>query len=221
MKKYITLILSLGLIVNAYSQREEKSDPAATKILDKLKKKYDSFASMEADFTLEMRLSGQDTETQNGKIIQSGEKYYLSLDDQEIYNNGTNVWVHLKSNKEVQLTEADFDEEGEIMSPKDMLRVSESNEYIYAITDERTVSGDKVTDIEFKPLDRDSEYIKMRISISKKDNMMKKIAIFARDGSRYTVNLENIESNKTYDDKIFAFDKAAWPDVHVEDLRID
>lgn len=221
MKKYITLLLSIGLIATSFAQVGEASDPAATRILNKLKKKYDSFSSMEADFTLEMKLSGQETETQKGKIIQSGEMYFLSLDDQEIYNNGTNVWIHLISNKEVQLSEANFDEEGEIMSPNDMLRVYESDEYIYAITDERTEKDAKMTDIEFKPLDRDSEYIKMRISINKKANMMEKIAIFARDGSRYTVNLENIESNKTYDDKIFAFDKAAYPGVYVEDLRID
>ena len=221
MKKYLTLLLSIGLIISSYAQVGETSDPEATKILDKLKKKYDSFTSMEADFTLEMQLSGQDTETQKGKIIQSGEMYFLSLADQEIYNNGTYVWIHLKSNKEVQLSEADFDEEGEILSPKDMLRIYESNEYIYAITDVKTENGEKLTKIEFKPLDRDSEYIKMRISINRKDNMMKKIAIFARDGSRYTVNLDNIKSNNTYDEKIFAFDKAAYPGVHVEDLRID
>ncbi len=207
--------------MSTYAQVNEKSDPEATKILDKLKKKYDSFLSMEAEFTLELKLSGQDTEIQNGKIIQSGDMYYLNLDDQEIYNNGTHIWVHLKSNKEVQLSDADFEDEGQIMSPKDILRIYESNEYIYAITDVRTEKGTKLTDIEFKPLDRDSEYIKMRISISKKDNMMKNITIFARDGSRYTLNLGDIASNKTYDDKIFAFDKAAYPKVHVEDLRLD
>ena len=221
MKKYLTLLFSIGLIMSTYAQNGETSDPLATKILDKLKKKYDSFSTMEADFTLEMKLSGQDIEIQNGKIIQDGEMYLLSLSDQEIYNNGKHVWVHLKSNKEVQLSNADFDEESEIMSPKDMLRVYESNEYIYDITDVKTVKGEKLTEIEFKPLDRDSEYIKMRISINRKDNMMKKIAIFARDGSRYTVSLDNIESNKTYDEKIFAFDKAAHPGVYVEDLRID
>ncbi len=221
MKIYITLLFSMCLMMSTYAQVGETSDPEATKILDKLKKKYDSFSSMEADFTLEMKLSGQETEIQNGQIIQAGEMYFLSLDDQEIYNNNKNVWVHLKSNKEVQLTDADFEEEGEIMSPKDMLRIYESNEYIYAITDVKTENGVKLTEIEFKPLDRDSEYIKMRISINRKDNMMKKIAIFARDGSRYTVSLDNIESNKKYDEKIFAFDKAAHPGVHVEDLRID
>ena len=221
MKKYITLLFSIGLIMSSYAQIGEASDPLATKVLDKLKRKYDSFTSLEADFTLEMKLSGQDTETQNGKIIQDGEMYLLSLADQVIYNNGTYVWIHLKSNKEVQLSDADFEEESEIMSPKDMLRIYESNEYIYAITDVRTENGKKLTEIEFKPLDRDSEYIKMRISINRKDNIMKKIAIFVRDGSKYTVSLENIESNKTYDEKIFAFDKAAHPGVHVEDLRID
>ena len=73
MKKYITLLFSIGLIMSSYAQIGEASDPLATKVLDKLKKKYDSFISMEADFTLEMKLSGQDTETQNGKIVQDGE----------------------------------------------------------------------------------------------------------------------------------------------------
>lgn len=221
MTKYIILLLSFTFITSSYAQVGESSDPEATKVLEKLKKKYDSFTSMEADFSLEMKLSGQETETQKGKIIQAGEMYFLSLADQEIYNNSKYVWVYLKSNNEVQLSEADFEEDSGIMSPKDMLRIYESNEYIYAITDVKSENDEKLTEIEFKPLDRDSEYIKMRISINRKDNMMKKIAIFARDGSRYTVSLKNIESNKTYDEKIFAFDKAMHPGVHIEDLRID
>lgn len=221
MKLYITLFLSFTFIMGSYAQVGETSDPEATRVLDLLKKKYDNFTSMEADFVLDMKLSGQNNETQKGKIIQDGEMYFLSLADQEIYNNGKHVWIYLKSNNEVQLSDADFENDSEIMSPKDMLRIYESNEYIYAITDVKTENGEKLTEIEFKPLDRDSEYIKMRISINRKDNIMKKIAIFARDGSRYTVSLTNIESNKTYDEKTFAFDKAAHPGVHVEDLRID
>lgn len=218
---YITILFALLMFTTSQAQIGESNDPAATKILDKLKKKYDSFTSMEADFDLMMKLSGQEEELQKGKIIQSGDMYKLQLADQAIYNNGEYVWVHMISNKEVQLSEADFDEGSELISPKDMLRVYESNEYIYAITDERKESGDKLVDVEFKPLDRDSEYIKMRLTVNTTDNIMKKITIFARDGSRYSVTLNSLESNKKYDNKIFAFDKAAHPGVHVEDLRID
>lgn len=215
------IFLLLLFAVSASAQVSEASDPAAIRILDKLKSRYDSFQSIEAKFQLEMNLPGQSIETQSGRIIQAGDKYFLDLDDQAIYNDGINVWVHLKSNKEVQLTEADFEEDSEIMSPKDMLQVYESNEYICAITDERKERGHKIVDIEFKPVDRDSEYIKMRTTVDVTDNMMKKIAIFARDGSRYTVTLSDLQYNNKYDDKIFAFDKAMHPGVHVEDLRID
>jgi len=217
MKRYINIALMLLIASSTFAQVGETNDPAATKILDKLKERYDSFKTMEADFTLEMNLTGQDSEEQNGKIIQSGDKFFLKLDEQAIYNNGVDVWVHLIANKEVQLSEADYDEDSELMSPKDMLRVYESNEYLYAITEEKK----ELVDIEFKPLDRDSDYIKMRLTIDKNKNMMKKIAIFARDGSKYSVTLHSLTSNKEYDDKIFAFDKAAHPGVHVEDLRID
>lgn len=221
MTKYILYLFLMVFSISLSAQVGESNDPAATKILEKLKRKYDSYKTMEAYFTLEMKLSGQENEIQQGQIIQSGDKYFLKLADQAIYNDGTHVWVHLISNKEVQLSNVDFEEESALMSPKDMLRVYESNEYIYAITDERTEGGNSITDIEFKPLDRDSEYTKMRLTVDETDNMMKKITIFARDGSKYSVALNSIQSNKAYDEKIFAFDKAAHPGVHIEDLRID
>lgn len=196
-------------------------DAEATRLLDKLKAKYDAFKTMEATFTLELDLPEREAELQEGKIIQSGEKYYLSVADQAIYNNGEYMWVHLISNKEVQLTEADMSEEEQIMSPKDMVKIYESNEYDYAITQSNKKGGKTMVDIEFKPLDRDSEYTKMRMTINKTDNMMKKMIIFAKDGSRYALTLNSLDANKSYDDKIFAFDKAAHPGVHVEDLRID
>lgn len=217
MKKIALLLtMTLGLMATIQAQ-----DAEATRLLDQLKTKFDSFKSMEAGFTLELDLPEREAEIQEGKIIQAGDKYYLDLADQAVYNDGTNLWVHLKSNKEVQLSEAEFDEGDQMMSPKEMVKLYESQEYDYAITNSQKVAGKTMVDIEFKPLDRDSEYTKMRMTVNKTDNMMKKMIIFARDGSRYSVTLGDLVANKSYDDKIFAFDKAAHPGVHVEDLRID
>ena len=40
------------------------------------------------------------------------------------------------------------------MSPAEMLRLYESGQYAYAITGNATENGTKVTQIEFKPLDK-------------------------------------------------------------------
>ena len=217
MKKIKYTLIMLVLIIASI----QAQDVDATAVLDQLKAKFDDFKSMEANFKLEVDLPEREPEIQDGHIKQSGDKYYLSLADQEVYSNGEYIWVYLKSNNEVQLSEAEFDEGDQFMTPTQMVKLYESQEYDYAIVNSTKVESKELVDIEFKPLDRDSEYTKMRMTVNKTDNMMKKMIIFARDGSRYSVTIDHLEADQPYDDKIFAFDKALHPDVHIEDLRID
>ena len=218
-------ILLFGLFISlSYGQTMETAadnDPAAKKILDKLKIEYDSYNSMEVDFELVLELPQQETEIQNGLVIQQGEKYKLELDDREIYSNGEYVWLHIKKNNEVQLNDADMDDEDNMMSPKDMLQLYESGKFVYIITAEPVLEGRKVTQIEFKPLDRDSEFSKMTLFVDKKTEKMSQMKVFSKDGGRYTLKINDITANKKYSPDIFTFDVSKFPGIHVEDLRID
>lgn len=224
MKNIFTFILIGFLAVSASGQAmtsAEESDPAAKKILDKLKKEYDTYKSMEIDFNLVLELPGQEAETQKGIVIQQGEKYKLELDDRAIYSNGEYVWVHVKKNNEVQINDADMGDEENMLSPKDMLNLYESGEFVYAITAEPLIDGKKVTQIEFKPLDRDSEFSKMVLYVSKKSGKMAQMKVFSKDGGRYTLKINDIVSNRQYGQEVFKFDESKFPGIHIEDLRID
>ena len=222
--KYLYIIaLSMFTSTVSFAQWDGQSiDKDAKKILDKLKAQYDTYQSMEVDFTLVFTLPEEDDEVQKGKVGQKGEKYFLQTEDREIYSDGTAIWLYLKSNNEVQLNDADMDEdEGDMLSPKDMMRIYESDDFVYAITDTKKENGVSYTHIEFKPSDRDSEYSKMRLIVDTKANKMKSLKVFSKDGSRYTLTIDKLKPNVSFADADFVFDPNDYPGIHVEDLRID
>jgi len=215
--KKIALLLCMMLSVQGFAQNQ---DEPATAILDELKATFDGFSSVEMEFTLEIEIPEQGMETQKGSIIQSGKKYKIDLDDQSIYCNGEIVWVHLKSNKEVQINDFDEDMGGEMMSPKDLLNVYESGEYEYALMNEERQDGVKVQQIEFKPTDKDSEYSKMRLSVLKGKKRIQQVKVFGKDGTRFTMKVHKTLPNKEYSISTFEFDKSKFPEVYIEDLRL-
>lgn len=201
----------------------ETSDPAAKAILEKLRKKYEGYKTVEADFKLTIEIPEEDAEIQTGNLAQEGEKYRLKLDNQAIYSDGQTLWLYLKSNNEVQINNVDdFEEEDEdFLSPKDLLRIYEKEDFIYGLTNEGYENGAAIQQIEFKPIDKDSEYAKMRLTIDKRKNQIMRIKAFAVDGARYTMDVTKFKPNLTYKNADFIFNPKDFPGVHVEDLRID
>jgi len=218
---FVLQILFVGIIFgqNTFTSKRD-SDPKAKVILDKLKKQYDSYKSMEVKFEMEMELPNQPKELQKGTIIQDGIKYQVKMKDQEIYADGKTIWIYLKKNKEVQITDMD-DTSSDFLSPKQMMSLYNKGDFAYSIIEERNVNGQQFADIEFKPLTKKTDYTKMRLTVDKKTNKMISLRVFSRDGSRYTLKVSDIIANKKYESGIFTFNPKAAPGVHIEDLRID
>ena len=226
MKAVFTLLVTILTMSGAYAQggqmlSAEDSDPKATVILDDIRKEFESFQSMEADFHLTIELPEQGEEVQKGKIIQQGDNYVVDLEQQAIYSNGEAIWLHVKKNNEVQINDADTGEDSDMLSPKDMMRIYESGDYVYFISDTPTVEGRKMNQIDFKPLDSDSEYFKIVLLADKSTNKMAQMHIFSKDGSKFKLKIDNIVANKAYEPAVFTFDQSKYPGIYIEDLRID
>ena len=221
--RFLIILLFSVLMDNVYGQPKslvEKSDPQAKVILDKLKKNFEKNKSSEIEFDLIIDLVGQKTEKQKGKIIQSGKKFFASTGDQEIYCDGKTVWVYLKDANEVQINNYDPKTGGEFMSPQQIINMYETGQFIYAITGEETIGNKKITNIEFKPRSKNSEYSKIRIGIDKTDNP-NYIKVFSKNSSTFTLVFKEVIYNKTYQNDSFAFSAKKYPGVHIEDLRVD
>ncbi len=199
----------------------ETSDPEAKKILDKARKKYEAYKTVEATFSLTIELPGQPKEIQKGVIGQDGQKFRLDMDQQTIMSDGKTTWVFLKKNNEVQINDFDpNDTENGFFTPKDLLKRYEKGDFLYAVTDKVTENNTIYTQIEFKPKDRNSEYAKLRLSLDEKTNTIQSIKAFNKDGSRFIFQITKLTPNKTFAAGHFQFDKNKYPGVKVEDLRM-
>lgn len=200
----------------------EKNDPAAKKMLDKVRKQYDGYKTFEAAFALVIEVPGETKTTQKGTVGQQGDRFRLEMADQTIVSDAKTTWVYLKKNNEVQITDAESSEGGDngFMTPKDLLKRYEKGDFLYAITEKTTEKGKAVAHIEFKPKDKKSEYSKLRVSIDEKGNSIVAIRAFAKDGSRYAFNIEKFTPNKAFAADYFTFDAKKYQGVKVEDLRM-
>lgn len=213
MKSYLLITLSFLAIGNISGQ-----DPEAGSILKKLSEKYQKMKSVELTFTMDIKYPNESPVRSHCRMVQKSNKYFFIGNDQEVYCDGKSVWLYLKTRNEVQINNYEGqDDEQLIMTPLDLVKQYDSNRFSYALS----AQNGEIVHIEFKPNDRNSDYSKFRIQVHTKNNEIKQVEAFSKDGSSVVINLKSPVSNKTYTDKEFVFNPSKYPGVHVEDLRID
>jgi len=226
MKKLFLFGLLSVLSISIFAQTQQDfnspadSDPKAKALLDKVRKKYENYNSIEAAFTLEIEFPEQPKEMQNGKVARQGNKYRVELPSYEAICNGEAVWLVMNGNKEVQINNMPEPDETEaIISPESLFDFYNNGKFVYLLVNEYGNNGKVFTEIEFKPLDRNSDYTKIRMTVNKSTTEVVDVKTFGRDGSRFTLKINQLTPNKSFAANYFAFNKANYPGYHVEDLR--
>ena len=219
---FILLFSSLTTIVAQTTTKAESSDPKAKVILDKLKKQYESYQSLDATFSLTIESSGSKISEKNtGKISQQGDKYRLETDRELIICDGKTVWLYLKDKNQVQISDADPKDKNAIISPKQIMKMYDNKDFIYSLAGEGTEATKTCSFIEFKPVKKNSDYTKLRMAVDKSSQVVS-IKAFSRDASRYTMQINSLKPNPPrYATNYFGFDKNDHKGVKIEDLRID
>ena len=198
------------------------SDPAAKQLLEAIRKKYDGYRTLTADFRLELAFPGQPTEMQQGSMSRQGDLVRFKLGNQEGIINDEAAYFILHSSKEVQIN--DLPEPGEttgMLTPQTLFSFYEGDQYVLALQGtERGVNGTTLQVVEMKPLDRDaSDFTKLRLLVSQQGREIVSVKAFSRDGSTYTFYLDSTQGNAPLAADAFTFQQADFPGYHVEDLR--
>lgn len=225
MVKYIALagFLILGRLAftqtNTFSKTAD-SDPAAKALLDKVRKKYEGYSSLEVQFALEIELPNKPKETQTGSFAQQAKKYRLKMPEQSVICNGEALWLILDRNKEVQINPMPEEAEDDaIFTPQALFKIYDRGDYAYIMTADGKARGKTVKQIEFKPLKRTDDYSKLRLSIDKTTNEIVEMLALGKDGSRFVFAVTQATANKVFAPDYFSFDVKQFPGYHVEDLR--
>jgi outer membrane lipoprotein carrier protein len=213
MKKLLLAAILIFLGTSTYAQY----DPKALEILEAMSKKYKAIPTFEANLTSSLT---NETEGVNdefkGKITVKGEKFKLSLDEQEIYNNGTTVWTYLPSAKEVNID--NYDPGSDDINPTKIFDMYKKG-FKYLYLGDKTENGVVLEEIDLVPEKKDAQYFKIKMFIVKKDKTILNWTMFDRSGNKYKYAITKFTPNVKVDDAFFNFDVKKYPGIEVIDLR--
>ena len=221
--------LSIGVFFNknnASAQptavKTEVSDPKAKALLDKVKKQYEGYSTLETKYKLEVKAAEQPKpDVQSGKMTQQGERYRVDIDKDFIIGDGKIIWR--KAGNIVQIMNTDGKSKSEFLSPKELIKIYEKKEYVSGITGERAEGwSPKATIITLKPVNnRRGDYTKIEIAIDQKTSKIVSATAIDKFQTRMKVSMDAPITNQKLDASKFIFDKSKYPGIKVEDLRTD
>jgi len=199
-----------------YSTNKE-SDPKARAILKTVSNKMKLDQGVVIEFNLVTQAAESSPVTQKGKAQIKADKFYLELADRLMVSDGRTLWVYLKKRNEIQIQEASTVTEDAI-SPYRLIKIHESPEFVYIWTGEAKNNGSLTDIIEFKPLDTNAEYFKIKAEVDRAKSVYKKITLYFKSGDQYHLQLTS-QSNNNLPLSLFTLDPKTFPGAHIEDLR--
>ncbi len=218
--KVLLIFVGLLSLVNANAQTE-KNDPAATAILTKVKTKYNAFKTLQMDFVMTTEVPEQKSKIEAGTMAQAGKKYRVSLPQVVTFSDGSVTWTYIKKNNEIQINDAKSGGAMASIAPKQLLKIYESKDFIHALTGQGKHDGILCHEIEFKPVNRRTDFFKIRIVVEKGSNNIKSVKAFYKDGVRIILDMKKQITNTAIPAAQFTYKASEFPGVPVEDLRLD
>ncbi len=209
MKHIVLFAVAVMINFNVFGQY----DPEALDILNAMSAKYKSMEAFSAEFTQEMiNESVGLSEKLKGEIIVKDNMYYLKIADQEVFNNGEDMWNYNKDIKEVTITPYDPNEQ-EISLNNIFDIYQEGFKYVLMGF---TEDGARIIDLD--PESRDKSYYKIRMIINSQDELQK-FTVFERKGNQYVYTIEKFERLNNVPNSRFTFNLSKNPNVEVIDFR--
>lgn len=200
MKKGL-LLFCLSLSVFAQSNK-------AISLIDGMQKKYKAMGSFSANFTYQT----EGAAALSGSITVKGTKFRLKTAGQEIFNNGKEVATYIKEINEVNISS--FDPSEEDLNPA---KIYTFDKKAYKVT-LKGESGGFAT-VELAPMAKSAQVKNITLKINSKDLSVNEWTIINKSGKKQFFKVAKLNPKANADDKLFNFDKKAFPGVEVNDLR--
>lgn len=215
-------ILTGGLIclffssLTAFAQPKGmgNNDPEAKKILDAVSAKFKTFKSVQSKFAIKIENSSSKLlENKAGNVYMKGIQYRISLPNQEIFCDGSNVWTLDRAAKEVTISK--LDPSNNTITPQKLFTNFYDKDFLYKLNDGKK----SIQEIELTPIDKSKPFFKLIVYVNKAAQTISSIKIFEKAGNRFTYTVGAMNSNVPVADAMFVFDIKKFPGIEVIDLR--
>ncbi len=213
MKKAV-FIISFSLLASSVSAQY---DPKALEILEAMANRYKLVPAFEATFSYKLTNEAEKiNEEFKGKMTVKGDKYKLTLPEQEVVNNGTTVWTYLPDAKEVNID--NYDPNSDDLNPSKFYEIYKKG-YKYIYLEDKIEGGMMCEVVDLVSEKKDAQYFKVKMNIVKKDKSVQSWIMFDKSGNRYKYLITKFNPAVKVDDVFFTFDVKKYPGIEVIDLR--
>lgn len=207
-KKTVLLTAIIAVSINLTGQTS--SDPKS--IMDRVSKKLKSYTSIQADFSFSLfNPEEKINDSQEGSLLLSGEKYRLKMSGITAISDGKTLWTVNEELKEANILDPG---DNDLFNPKSIFTLYEKNFEYQSVTS----SGDKAV-IDLIPLQKDENYSRIRMEISKSKDQIDQVTYYSNDGNLYIIKIKKLVTNIPVQDSRFTFDVKDYPDVKLFDMR--
>ena len=207
---FLTLLAAFAIFLAIPASAQV--DKAAA-ILDAMSTKYKDMKAYKATFTYRSE-GGRDL---TGEATVKGDKFYLKMAGQEIFNDGKTMATYVKETNEVNLQDYDPTELGDL-NPTQIFTAYKKN-YKSKFLKESKEGGQTYETIELAPTSSYAKISKVQLKVNKQDKSIKSWRILMSNGQQVTYTIKNFQPNVTVADNYFAFNAKQYPGVEVVDLR--
>lgn len=205
-------ICLLGMFFPAAAQQTD-----GKKILDSMSDAFQKAGGIQAEFTIQVYSKGQMDGVSVGTIRLKGEKFRLDADGVKTWFDGKTQWSYIASNDEVNVSEP-TQQELQSINPYMLLGIYKSGYHI-SLGKATTYVGKPVFEVILNALDMTKELQQVTLYITKDKYQPLGINVTQLGGINVTIGVKSYKTGQAYDDKLFVFDKKAYPSSEVIDLR--
>ncbi|KAA3613678.1 MAG: outer membrane lipoprotein carrier protein LolA [Calditrichaeota bacterium] len=212
--KYTWKLLLIILIATCATQVE--AGEKVQDIVKKLKKRYEKFASLQADFTQTTvwALAGDEQSVRGKFLVMGNDKYRVETEAQTIVTNGKDVWTF--SHEKNQVVINSLSGAGQNKTPRDML-IHYTKEFDARLDGEHLFNKTKCYKVIFTPRDEEAFVVRTSVLIDKKTNLALRIEQEDINENITRYELENYKIDLPLKKTIFQFKIPA--DAEVVDMR--
>jgi outer membrane lipoprotein carrier protein len=194
---------------------QAQNDPQAIKILDSFSSRASKAPSVSMSFSMiTTDLTENKSDTVNGSIILSGDKYKLILGDNIVWFNGATNWNYLDAEKEVTITKPDKKDHSFQNRPSEIFSMYKSG-YKSRLIEEKPGS----CLIDLYPEDIRSELVRVRLAINKPDLNLISMEYKRSDGLVITLKISEYDLKQKPDPATFVFQAEKYKEAEINDMR--
>jgi outer membrane lipoprotein carrier protein len=209
----IISFLFLALLDTLFVQGQ--NDPQAIKILDSFSSKASKAPSVSMVFRMiSADLTENTSDTLDGSIILSKDKYRLILGENTVWYDGNTIWSYLTAEKEVTITRPDRKDHSFQNRPSEIFSMYKSG-YKSRLIEERSDSYL----IDLYPEDIKSDHVRVRLALKRSDLNLLSIEYKRKDGQVITLQISDYNLKQMPDPDTFVFQAGKYKGVEINDMR--